>query len=149
MTRLYLQHKLPQFRELASWKQTNRRTEDLLLLSRSVMSNSFATPCTAARQASLSFTISRSLLNLALMKLTPDYLTTNQSEECPRADYSPHNTSPAPPPTFKSREGVQAFCVLATWTPCLAPYDVLRLPPVVKTLLFHCRRHRLKPWLGS
>ena len=64
MTRLYLQHKLPQFWELASWKQTNPRTEDLLLLSRSVVSNSFATPCTVARQASLSFTISRSLLNL-------------------------------------------------------------------------------------
>ena len=64
MTRLYLQHKLPQFWELASWKQTNPGNEDLLLLSHSVMSNSFATPCTAARQAFLSFTISRSLLKL-------------------------------------------------------------------------------------
>ena len=23
--------------------------------------------------------------------LTPSYLTTNQSEECPRADHTPHN----------------------------------------------------------
>ena len=63
MTRLYLWHKLPQFQELASWKQTNPGTEELLL-SRSVMSDSFAIPCTAAHQASLFFTISRSLLKL-------------------------------------------------------------------------------------
>ena len=41
---------------------------NLLLFSHSVMSDS-ATPCTAARQASLSFTISRSLLRLVSIEL--------------------------------------------------------------------------------
>ena len=41
----------------------------LLLFSRSVMSWRFATPWTAARQASLSFTISQSLLKLMSIEL--------------------------------------------------------------------------------
>ena len=41
----------------------------LLLLSRSVVFDSFVTPCTAACQTSLSFTISQNLLKLMFMEL--------------------------------------------------------------------------------
>ena len=58
------------------------------------------------------------------MMLTLDYLTTNQSEECPQADHITHNPSPSPclyKPFPESLQGVQVFQALATWTSCLVP----------------------------
>ena len=61
--------------------------------------------------------------NQKLMMLTPDDLTTNQSEECPRLSTRPTTPSlilvlktfPGKPP------GCCAFWALAAWTCCLAP----------------------------
>ena len=64
--------------------------------------------------------------------LTPDYLTTNQSEESPPTDHAPSpspmhtHTTPLPSPVFENlclkafwKFGV--FEAAATRTPCLAP----------------------------
>ena len=51
------------------------------------------------------------------MMLTPDYLTTNQSEECPGADHTPHK--PPPHPIFKnlSLKAFREFGHLSTSCP--------------------------------
>ena len=61
--------------------------------------------------------------NQKLMMLTPDGLTTNQSEECPRL--STHPTTPSLILVLKTfpwkPPGCCAFWALAAWTCCLAP----------------------------
>ena len=67
---------------------------------------------------------SRPVETRRLIMLIPNYLTTNQSEECLWADHASYN--PLHHPIFKkpfpeSHQGVQVFWALTAQTPCFVP----------------------------